>query len=229
LTLQSLLDARSRIAALGLVCLLGGCGGSLNAIVETVQFAVTPSRLPSPRLDPNFSYLRLVIQGRVVYLARGIIDQSPAGPTEVWYSANREVLRLTAGRVAGVVGTATEWRSVLLPVLPSWSVIAAGKEFQWRRERDVMPGYRFGVKEALKVRVISIPSRTALEGVSPAALTWFEEQTDSSTQPLPAARYGVLIKGDSEEVVYAEQCLAADLCFAWQRWPAKGAPPSDQK
>ena len=183
--------------------------------------------------------------GRLVLLALGNIDSHPQGPVEVWYSAEREVLRLQNGRLVGAVGLTTEWRNVTLPELLSWSAAArADRAYQWTRTRDVMPGYRFGVKDALSLRVVEAPQRSALQGFDPQRLTWFEERVESGSDAglsavfgngigidatLPPARYAVDFGGSGETVVYGEQCLAADLCFTWQRWPVQGQSEAAQK
>jgi hypothetical protein len=237
---------RARAAVLLLVATLSGCSASSNAILQTLPYAYRRNPgVDSARLNPNFRYLRVTIGGRVALLALGNVDSHPQGPIEVWYSAEREVLRLQHGRLVGAVGLTTEWRDVSLPELPSWSVAArANQAYLWIRTRDVMPGYRFGVKDALSLRVVSEPKRSALQGLDPQRLTWFEERAESGSVaglsavfgnsstvdiPLPPARYAVDLQGGRETVVYGEQCLAPELCFTWQRWPAQAQSAAEQK
>ena len=180
-------------------------------------------------LNPGFRYLRLVVDGQVVLLALGYTDADSQGPIEVWYSAHKEVLRIQNGRVVGATGTITEWQSVSIPPLPSWSTLSkAAEPIRWTRSRDLMPGYRYGIKDTLITRVIPPPSRSQLFDLDPASLIWFEEDSDSSghiptskgsSDRLPPAKYAVSLGQGSEAVIYAEQCLATDLCFSWQRWP----------
>ena len=107
-----------------------------------------------------------------------------------------------------------------------------------------MPGYRFGVKDALSLRVVPEPKRSALQGLDPQRLTWFEERIESAPvawlsgifvssvvadAALPPARYAVDIQGGLETVVYGEQCLAPDLCFTWQRWPVQAQSAAEHK
>ena len=88
-----------------------------------------------------------------------------------------------------------------------------------------MPGYRFGVKDALVLRRIGPPEKTSLQDVDRQSLTWFEEQREalapiaSDDDALPPARFAVDLRGGNEIVVYGEQCLSAKLCFTWQCWP----------
>lgn len=181
-------------------------------------------------LNPDFRYMRVVVDGRVVFLALGNEDKDANGTIEVWYSAEREVLRFQNGRLVGAIGLSTEWRSVALPVLPSWKMLSrAENPTPWTRIRDVMPGYRFGVQDALVLRRIAAPGKSEMQGMDPGSLTWFEEQADAGTslrdaslvfdQALPLARYAVDMRDGKEIVVYGEQCLAPELCFSWQRWP----------
>ena len=205
------------------------CSTGMDGVVETAKDALLGERKSAEvRLDPKFRWLRVATQGRFVHLALGYEDQHPLGPIEVWYSGTKEVLRLQNGRVAGAVGLTTEWRSVSLQGAPAWtSVAGALQPFQWTRMRDVMPGYRFGVRDHLEVRTISPPKDLSLNGVETQRLSWFEERvvpsrgsgdgTAAQYTHLPVARYGVDLKAESVTVIYGEQCLAPSLCFAWQR------------
>jgi hypothetical protein len=200
-----------------------GCTGGFGAMVDSLRYAVSRGdRDPQVRLDPRFDYLRVTADGRVLYLARGFTDAAAGTPVDVWYSTSREVIRIADGRIVGAVGATTEWRNVSLPPLPRWSVLAAAPEYRWVRERDAMPGYRFGINDSLIVRRTAPPARTALRNLDPQSLTWFEESTSrNASEPLPPARYGVQISARGEQVVYGEQCLDSKFCFTWQRWPAQ--------
>lgn len=220
-----------RVSALSLVAALSGCSPATNAIVDTAR-SVLPrvSDADGVPLNPNFRYLRVTINGRVALLVLGFEDRHPQGAVEVWYSSEREVLRLQDGRLAGAVGVTTEWRNVVLPELPRWSAIArTTTPVAWVRVRDVMPGYRFGIRDALRLRVIPQPAETRLRGIDPTRLAWFEEESEPGANALPSARYGVELRGGKDDVVYGEQCLAPELCFAWQRWPAGVADSSEKK
>ncbi len=183
---------------------------------------------PGVRLDPKYRWLRVATQGRHVYLALGYEDKNPLGTIEVWYSGTKEVLRLQNGRIAGATGLTTEWRSVSFQDVPTWSSVASAElPLRWTRTRDVMPGYRFGVRDRLEVRAILAPQKVPLQGVDAQQLSWFEERIVSPENArasasgdrdlLPVSLYAVDLKGESEKVVYGEQCLSPGLCFAWQR------------
>jgi hypothetical protein len=194
-------------------------------VFETAQsFIAQRKGIDDAKLSPNLRYLRVTIGGRVVLLALGFLDPHPHGTIEVWYSAEREVVRLQNGRVVGAVGLTYEWRNVVLPELPEWSKLAGNVEpFRWSRTRDVMPGYRYGLRDTLWLSAIPPLENSALKELDPKDLTWFEERFADdglSKAALPVARYAVQVAGGQGLVVYGEQCLAPPTCFTWQRWPA---------
>jgi len=186
-----------------------------------------PDQPTGAGLNPRFAYLRVTAGKPVAFMALGYVDPHPNGPVEVWYSADREVIRLQHGRLVGTAGTLTEWRQVRVPALPSWRDLAQRPDpYAWQRSRDVMPGYQFNVTDSLQLQRIAPPVQSALVGIAPESLTWFEESQASASSAQAAAntlrpaRYAVEFKGDTERVVYAEQCLSTDLCLTWQRWVA---------
>lgn len=179
--------------------------------------------------DPQFHYLRVVVDNKVIFLASDTPSINGIGMSTVWYSAEREVLRFRDGRLIGAIGLTTEWRNVVMPEFPAWSELALIFEpVRWVRTRDVMPGYRLGVHDALVLKRIAPPSDSHLKGVDPHSLTWFEErleiQRNNESVPqadvLPTARYAVNTRVDKGAVVYGEQCVSTNLCFSWQQWPA---------
>ena len=216
-------------------CTLAACSSGMNAVVKTLQDAVQGDRsVTDAKLNPDFRYIRITVAGRVSFLALGSEDKHPQGPIEVWFSAQREVLRLQNGRVVGASGVTTEWRAVTLPEMPSWSAVARSQQpIPWVRIRDVMPGYRFGMRDELVLSAISPPQKSALQGVDAQSLSWFEERFQTGVAAgrltklvtnvaidgvLPPARYAVDLRDGEEVVIYGEQCLAPDHCFTWQRW-----------
>src|SRR5690242_18932022 len=185
------------------------------------------------RLNPKVHYLRVTAGKRVAFLALGFIDSDVHGRVEVWYSGDKETIRIQNGRIVGVAGLPTECRGVKVPDVPSWAAIAQSKEpIRWARVRDAMPGYRFGVRDELTVRMIPVPQKTALLNFDPKHLTWFEERFVNDPcattaffsswngvpdRTLPSARYGADMRDGGDTPAHAEQCLSPDYCFTWQR------------
>lgn len=195
-------------------------------MVQTLKAVVSrDGAADTVQLNPNIQYLRVTMGGRAALLVLGYVEQDALGPIEIWYSAEREVLKLQNGRVVGAVGMLAEWRNVRLSNVPQWSAIArAQAPAHLARTRDVMPGYRYGVRESLALAHIAAPAKSALRDLDPNQLAWFEERVEGAADgesALPPARYAVSLAGNAERAVYGEQCLAPDTCFTWQRWPAR--------
>jgi hypothetical protein len=201
---------------------LAGCQSGPDPTVEMIRAAFFSAQPTGAGLNPRISYLRVTGRQRVVFFALGYVDPHPQGAIEVWYSAERETLRLQNGRVIGISGTLTEWRQVRLPVLPSWAeLLARNGTFQWERTRDVMPGYRFNLLDQLQLQPVPAPGKSALVGVDAQALRWFEDRmtaTAPGAEPLPPARYGLQMVQGEATVLYGEQCISPDFCITWQRW-----------
>jgi len=180
-------------------------------------------------LDPNFEYLRVTRGAHVGWMWLGNTERSSAGPVYVYYSKPGEILRIQNGRIVGAMGLTTEWQNVSVSAVPWRATAESARSIPVERVRDVMPGYRAGVRDQLEVRVIPAPSANKLLRLDPNALTWFEERmqkaaSGSTATALPPAKYAVDLADSRETVVYAEQCLAQDVCFTWQRWSASMQP-----
>lgn len=227
---------RSGVVSLLVASSLSACSSGTNALLDTARHIIGSGvDVSGARLNPGIRYLRVTVSGRVALLALGYVEAHPLGPIEVWYSAEREVIRLQNGRLVGAVGLTTEWREVNLPEFPKWSELAKRPQgFRWVRTRDLMPGYRFGIKDSLSLRAVTALQRTELLGVDPGSLAWFEESVEldlgsrffavfeaslASDLALPPARYAVDLRSSAETVLYGEQCISKDLCLTWQRWP----------
>ncbi|MEI7679946.1 MAG: YjbF family lipoprotein [Betaproteobacteria bacterium] len=225
---------RTYLALLSLVALLPACSSGGSAMLQTLRSVAPGDDAARAIPNPNFQYLRVTVDGRLALFVLGYIDPHPLGPVEVWYSAEKEVLRLQNGRLVGATGSPTEWQGVDIPLLPAWATLARTTEpLQWTRTRDVMPGYRFGLRDALSLRVTAAPDKSALLGITPQSLVWFEERMQppptatgvfstlnpSDDNNLPVARYALALRDGKSTIVYGEQCLSARLCFSWQRWP----------
>lgn len=202
---------------------LSGCQSTTDPTVEMFRAVFLGGKNPTGEgLDPRFNYLRVTSRQRVAFFALGYVDPHPQGAIEVWYSAERETLRLQNGRVVGISGTLVEWREVRMPELPAWAeLLARADPYQWIRIRDVMPGYQFNLRDELQLVPIPAPAKSSLVGFDAASLRWFEERMMTKfagAEFLMPARYAVQRVSDGAVVVYGEQCISADFCLTWQRW-----------
>ncbi|NDU87904.1 MAG: YjbF family lipoprotein [Ferrovum sp.] len=205
----------------GMASFLGACSTMDNPMAVAGShllpsfFSRSVDPTETAHLNPQYRYLRLVVDGRPLVLA-----QPTASPVEgsPWFSATGEVLRFRDGRVVGATGLLTEWRSVQLPNLPSWTALEKKSQpLDWTRVRDVMPAYRYGITDHLRLQPMPPPKVSRLKGLDPRSLWWFREQDLAPKNPLPPAWYGV--DPASGRVIYGAVCLDSQLCFTWQRWP----------
>lgn len=216
---------------------VGGCSSGSSAMLDTARALYRgQSSVSSPTFNPNFAYLRANISGRTVFMVLGYLDQRPEGAVEVWYSGSGEVIRLLNGRLVGTTGLSTDWRAVRIADWPAWPTTASNAGSapaqRYERERDVMPGYRFGINDEITRISIPAPSDSAIAGTDPKSLQWYEERSVSrpASASLPAARFGISNKAGTPAVIYSEQCISNNLCMSFERWtpptPAAGAPAS---
>lgn len=199
---------------------LVGCAPGASGIYDTLR-SVTPALSRGERFSPSpgYEYLRVLVDGRTVYLAKGYVESSVQGDIDIWYSAEGEVLKLQNGRIVATAGLATDWRRVHYFGAPPWRQLLAENSAvkNHERERDVMPGYRFNLRDRLQIRHMVPPRSSGLMDIQADSLAWFVETgAMSGGEELPPALFA-LSKGDVPEVIYSEQCLARTLCFSWQR------------
>lgn len=214
--------------ALLLSVLSSGCGHT--PVTQTVFDAtgLGKSSVDAIKLNPKMRYLRVSTPERVVLMVLGYADPVPQGVLETWYSSEGEVLKLLNGRLVSSVGLDLDWRSVRYSNLPAWSQTIGKSEVRYSRVRDEMPGYRFGIEEALKLYEVDPPGNSRLQDMPANALRWFEERvvTVKATADLaglaslPSARYAIGYKEFLPVVMYGEQCLAQGRCISWQPWPS---------
>ncbi|MDP9902198.1 YjbF family lipoprotein [Variovorax ginsengisoli] len=179
---------------------------------------------PAAVFNPQYSYLRTVINGSVNYLVLGYVDPAPEGAVEVWYSSAGEVVKLRDGHLAGTAGLPANWLAVrhAQPMPPATTLPTANQPITYARERDVMPGYRFGVRDQVTRVAVPAPAPgdTRLAGVPPSSLRWYEERSTSTRADgaLPASRFAVSTGPGAPVVVYSEQCVTPDICLSFERW-----------
>lgn len=171
-------------------------------------------------LNPSLRYLRVTVRGRVALMVLGYVEPYPEGEIDTWYSGEGEVIRLQNGRVVGTAGLETDWRAVRSFSLPAWKDLAGRAAVVYRRERDEMPGYRFGIGETVSLYPVRVPSNAKLVGLPVDGLRWYEEAVLGQPDGLPSARFALQVRNGIPRVIYGEQCLSRDLCIAWQTWPA---------
>jgi hypothetical protein len=196
---------------------MAGCTPASRALLDVTPGLNTlhlRAGQPAATLNPRYRYLRLTVNGRPVMMILGFVDGPVGSPTEVWYSAASEVLRLRDAMVVGSAALPVNWLDVRYSAWPRWNESVQ----HFTRRVDVQPGYRFGLQQRLELRRVASPGARKLVGVDPRTLHWYALR-DAATGHTDyyAAREQA---GRPPEVIYGEQCLAAKLCLSWQHWPA---------
>lgn len=208
---------------------IGGCSSGTSAMMDSARLLYRGASAEDQfSFNPSYRYLRTSVNERTLYLVLGYIDQRTEGPVEVWYSASGEVVRLLNGHLVGTTGLSTDWREVRLSNFPAWHSRAEAAAQSYVRERDMMPGYRFGVRDEIERTRIKPPTDSALAGVSAESLQWYQERSVSrpANASVPAARFGVSFASGVPKVVYSEQCISRDLCMSFEQWTPP-APAAD--
>ncbi len=160
----------------------------------------------------------MTVQNRTILMVQGYTERRADGNIEVWYSNGGEVIRLQNGRVVGTAGLATDWLNVNYTSLPSWQSLKQASAI-YHRERDQMPGYRFGIKESVTIYPTPAPTNSKLVKTSAKHFRWYEEVSQNSPNNLPSARFALQEIGGVFQVAYAEQCFSDSYCLSWQLWP----------
>ena len=159
------------------------------------------------------------MQDRSVLMVRGYTEQRANGNVEVWYSSSGEVIRLQNGRIIGTAGLETDWLNVNYVSLPSWQNLAEVSPAIYSRERDQMPGYRFGIKESITIYRTPTPTNSKMVKIPANKFRWYEEISQSNLHNLPSARFALQDVDGVMQVAYGEQCLTDNYCLSWQLWP----------
>lgn len=177
---------------------------------DTVASAWSPPEC-NPQFSKNFEYLQVEFDGRKAYMALGSREVVGVDVREYWYSGQREMLQLLNGRIEQVYGMTREVRQVSLS-RPTWAhVLEQTQPLLWERHLDLMPGYRYGVSELLTTTKTTRPIRVP-EDVAPSVV-WVEEGVQRQEPEGRITHYSQSFAIDQGQVVYSEQCLAADMCF----------------
>jgi len=205
---------------------LSGCAGDSQILTDSLKLTFKQGATDlslTHVLKPEYRYLRVTIEGRVLLLVLGSVelDRRSGQKTEAWYSSNGDVIQLRGGRVVATAGTPVDWLAVRQDQLPSWNEVLNSSNYapqRYWRERDVKFRYQFGLRESVDIHRIeeaSAAQERRLSKIYSGPLAWFEERS----QGLPVAVFGVQKSATLEpEVVFSKQCLSVDFCLIFQRW-----------
>jgi hypothetical protein len=208
------------VALCGFVLIIStGCGTTnlTRTIFDT--FPIFGADLDELPLKPGLKYLRVSVHGRTALMVLGYSDVTPEGLVETWYSNAGETISLRNGRILATAGLSVDWRSVRADALPDWSELLQLPHYDYQRVRDEMPGYRFDIRETVRISPQKVVWNSQLVAIRADQLQWFEERVVGDRDGALLARYALRTRDGKAELVYSEQCLSEDLCIAFQSWP----------
>lgn len=192
----------------GLTALMG-CQG-FNPVVDTFS-SLTPGAASHVDYQQGLEYLQVILNGRESSMALGYRRVQGGDMHEHWYSGQREMLHLMNGRVVEVQGMTHELRRQSEKT-PSWHALAESKRpLVWRRTKDLMPGYRYGVVEYVISQWVEPTRQEAALVKQPAQ--WFIDQVKSKTADGQEWLYNETYAVLNNQVIYSEQCLAPEVCL----------------
>jgi hypothetical protein len=202
-----------------MLVVLSGCGTTSLTRTISDTFPIFGADLDSLPLKPGFGYLRVSVHGRIALMVLGYSDVTPEGRVETWYSSEGEMISLRNGRILATAGLSVDWRSVRAHALPDWSELLQLPHYEYQRVRDEMPGYRFGIRESVRISPKKVVWDSQLINIRADQLQWLEERVVGDSDGALRARYALRTRDGKAELVYFEQCLSEDLCIAFQSWP----------
>lgn len=204
-----------RIISSVLLCvLLALLGCRSNPTYDTLT-TLLPWKKQHARVQPGIEYLWVSVDGRASLMALGERNVQGKAPDarvhEYWYTGQGEMLYLLNGRIQEVRGFTHEWRGQS-SATPAWEDVLSNKrEITWRRQLDVMPGYRYNSVTHLTTYQIPAP-RPLPEGVS-AQARWVEDTVDAKTSEGRPWRHRQRFAIVDAQVVYSEQCVSESFCM----------------
>ena len=201
--------------------------GDILSGVVTEQLGNRADTTLTAKLNPDFRYLRVQAQGQPpALMVLGYVDPDPLGDIQVWYSSQREVIKLQNGRIVSTTGLETNWRAVRFSVAPpAWTDVPQEGGF-YNRLRDEMPGHRYARSDRLQLKPMAgLPSLqlpASLPREAAKTYRWFNETTlNSGDLSLPPSWFALADYRGQATVVYSQQCLSATFCITLQLWPAQ--------
>jgi hypothetical protein len=206
-----------------------GCAPSTVAVIDTLGLLAPRSDFTlNAVLDPARRYLRVTSNGRPLLMVLGYEESGFAGSVQVWYSRGAEVLRLSHDRIVGLLGTPVELMALQTEHFPDWS--RDGMVQFYVRQRNLMPGYRYGLTDRVSVRAAQNAQPKALvltPELQGRTLYWFEEHYAEVSPTsffkvgklLPSSLFAVIFDDNQRaRVVYSEQCISFEFCLTLQAW-----------
>jgi hypothetical protein len=202
-----------RTVFFGVLFLLTGCQS--NPTFETFT-TLLPWTKRYSQVQAGFEYILVSANEHDALMALGErrFDESKNHLHERWYTGQGEMLYLVDGRIQQALGFTYEIRGQTHSA-PHWNeLINSRRELIWRRQMDLMPGFRYGVVENITSFRMHSPSK--LPSSLPISVQWVADLVESKSSDGLAWRYVQRFALQEGRVVYSEQCIGKELCLKIQ-------------
>lgn len=187
-----------------------------------LQHLMSGSKAPVPT-SGHFEYLHVEIKSVQVLLSLGRRSRDDNNVViEHWYSGQSELLELRNGRIWRLSGAMTEWRAQVSSA-PKWSTLTHGGQVTWKRQLDIMPGYRYGQIDHIASQTLPTPRSSAKQFLAlaskPQQLRWFSDyiiSRDETGQPWIFEQVFAIESGVDHpdgRWIYSEQCVSPQMCM----------------
>lgn len=200
--------------------LLIGCQSVHTPWSQPFQKASKTQHDAVPKLNANFNYKRLTLNGKVFWLAQGAVDHWAVANTQVYYSADRNVFKWANGRLHSVNNGQTQWREHQVATI-NWQDFPKLQKASFTRQIDQTDG-KHGVLQKRHIQVVPAPAVHAYVG-NTADLIWLHEYSDTATNAKSSSKanddiWYAISRNNPKQPIYAQQCIAKNQCLTWQDW-----------
>ncbi len=205
-----------RFSKWGLLCVVFAFVGCRSNPTYDTLTTLLPWGKQYAYIQPGFEYLWVSLDGRASVMAlgeRSVDEQALVRHVhERWYTGQGEMLYLVDGRIQQALGFTHELRSQMARAWPEWAaVLETNRQVDWRRQVDLMPGYRYNVVN--HVTTYKTPSPNKLPEGVPASARWVADLVEGKSGDGQAWRYVQKFAISNGQVMYSEQCIDKDLCL----------------
>ena len=198
---------RLAILTLTINCLVA-CKG-INPVWDATISLLTNGQ---PKFQPGFEYLEVDFVNKKAWFALGSRELDGPNTHEYWYGSGREMIHLVNGRMFEAYGFTQEIRATSID-FPSWSELTANRRpFVWLRVRDLMPNYRYGLKEFVISQRVQ-PNDLEKKLITVDDVIWIEEEIKSKSIDGLDWIYREKFALYQGKVAFSIQCIAKDLCL----------------
>jgi hypothetical protein len=191
---------------------MSGCTSTALSTAQILRDAIRGGSVltPTDLQSAPYKYLWARAAGSESLLVLGAVEDTVDGPVQVWFTGQQQIIRIQNGRIVSTQGLTTDWvRSRVFSTTPGTLV----------RERDVMPGWRYGIREQIESQTQATAPSKASSLFRPQLLaskkitTWWLERSPQAPE-LGQSIYALNADG---QTIAGFECLSAELCISWER------------